>query len=107
MSWKYVIMKVGNTEVPVIFPSRLVHCLIAENIKDYFVDEARTVTRGLDLPKGSTKKLRDEIVPVSAGDLELRVLSANGSSETLGIGARPNDKDAINAHPYTGGYISE
>lgn len=104
MPWKYVIVQVGNTEVPIVFPSRLVHSMVVDAVKDIFVAEARLLTRGI-LPKGSMGKLRNEITAVSAGECEMIVRSASGSSETLGIASRPDDKDRINTHPYTGGFI--
>lgn len=103
MAWKYVIVKVGNTEVPVIFPSRMVHALVVDHIKDYFVGEAKMVTPFL--AKASLRQLRDQLVAVSAGECEIIVRSASGSSETLGIASRPDDKNRINMHPYTGGFL--
>lgn len=102
MAWKYVIVQVGNTEVPVIFPERMVHALVVEHLKDYFVGEAKLVAPFLG--EKALRALRDQIVANSAGQCEIIVRSATGDSETLGIASRPDDKDRINTHPYTGGY---
>ena len=102
MAWKYVILQVGNTEIPVIFPQRMVHLLVAESLKDYFVREVQLAAG--PLPVISTQ-LRAQLRVVAAGELEMVVMNASGSSETLKIPSRPQDKDVINSHPYTGGVV--
>lgn len=105
MSWKYVIMRVGNAEVPVIFPDRMVHALVADALKGYFAAEAMIVMPPELRSRETRERLRSQIVPVSAGDCNLIVTEAFGKSDTLKLSARPHDESALNTHPYTGGIL--
>jgi hypothetical protein len=102
MPWKYVIMQVGNSEVPVIFPERMVHLLVVELLQDYFVHEVLQAA-SFALSEASIEKLREAIKPIAAGSLEMVVTATHGDSETLHISSRPEDKARINSHPYDGG----
>jgi hypothetical protein len=104
VSWKYIVMRTGNIETPIIFPERLVHVMVADAMKEYFVTEARLVMP-VGMPESVYERLRKEVTVVSAGQLEMIVRAAGGHSETLGLISRPNDKDVINSHPYTGGIV--
>lgn len=103
--WKYIIVRVGNRmEVPIIFPSRMVHSEMVECIKDYYTLEAFTVS-GMTPSQGAVDGIRKSIIPVSAGDVSLTIESCGGSSETLKLSARPEDRVRMSSDAYTGGAI--
>jgi hypothetical protein len=107
MAWKYVIMRVGNREVPVLFPESMVHAHMAEMMQLYFATEAQFLAGGV-LSTDAVRKIADSVTAASAGSCEVRVLVARDSgSETLGIKSRFHDTAVINMHPYTGGYVED
>lgn len=106
MAWKYVIMRVGNNEVPIIFPEHLVHSAMADALRDYYAKIAQTMSGNLLSPQ-AIEKLKQEIVPVSAGEVRLDVGPCSGRSETLGVEAREDDGQFLNSYNYHHGYVPE
>lgn len=104
MAWKYVIVRVGAMEIPVIFPGVIVHAQMAESLKDIFAEHVFAASGGY-MSADSLEKVRSEVVPVSAGETNILCYSANGFSESLGIASRPQDATIISSHPYTGGHL--
>lgn len=105
MAWKYVILRVGNTEVPVIFPDRMVHAWVAGLVKAYFAQEIKFAHP--QIPDAALTEAFTKFTVVSAGEANIAVISASGHSGTLGAPSRPGDKDFLNSYPYTGGYVDE
>lgn len=100
MSWKYIVMQVGNREVPVIFPEHMVHSLMAERMKDYFgliVLEAMPL--GLGTPD-QLQRLTQMFKPVAAGSVELEIGACSGGSESLGLEARADDARFLRTYNY-------
>lgn len=88
MAWKYIMVKVDDRQVPILFPSELVHADVWKYLRRPFYDAA---------------KMGDPSV-VSAGFVEgLAVAVSMGESETLGIESREEDARIINNHPYEHG----
>lgn len=106
MSWKYVIVRLGNTEVPVIFPERLVHAHVAMMLRSMFAAEAQVLSNGV-LSAQAIQQVAESVVPVAAGSCEIDVFATHGRSETLNLGARPADAAFMNMLQYTGGYVDE
>jgi hypothetical protein len=105
MPWKYVIVRLGNDrELPVIFPESMVHSEMANALKAYYGNEAQFLANG-QLTDDAVRVIHDSVVPVAAGHCEVRVLGAQGRSETLQLDSRPEDTDLINGHPYTHGIL--
>lgn len=83
---KYIMLRRGEQEVPVIFPEFLNHA-----------DVARVMTGVFEL---STAK------PVSAGTVEVMALATHGKSVTLGdLPARDEDAATINCFDYLQGLV--
>jgi hypothetical protein len=99
MAWKYVILRTGNREVPIIFPESLVHAGVAEAMKSYFAAVAVTMSSGM-LSEESVGKLVADIGVVAAGEVAIDIGSASGGSETLGVQSRPTDSKWLQAYPY-------
>lgn len=106
MSWKYVIVAAGNREWPIIFPDTMVHRLVAESVKDYFVRVAAESANGLLTPK-SALALREQIRIVSAGSINFDTGTCSGHSETLGVAAREHDAAFIRSYRYHGGIVDD
>jgi hypothetical protein len=88
MSWKYIMVKVDDRQIPILFPSELVHADVWKYLRRPFYDAAR---------------MGDPSV-VSAGFVEgLAVAVSMGESETLDIKSRDEDARIINNHPYEQG----
>jgi hypothetical protein len=88
MSWKYIMVQVDETAIPIIFPDRLVHKDIWQRTAKLFYDQS---------------KMKDPEV-VGAGFIHcLSILDCSGESETLDIKARPQDRQLINNFPYESG----
>lgn len=88
MSWKYIMVKVDDRQIPIIFPNELVHADVWKYLRRPFFDQA---------------KLSDPTV-VSAGFVEgMAVAIACGESETLKLKSRDEDTRIINNHPYEKG----
>lgn len=104
--WKYIVLKVGNQEVPFIFPAQMVHAMVADAMVSYFVSDAM-IASGNRLSEAAIAKLRNQLKVVSAGDILIRVASTSGKSDTLQIGSRPVDFALINSFPYTHGYVGD
>lgn len=103
MAWKYIILQVGNAEVPIIFPKDLIHAEVARAMQSYYVRVAvQCAPKGV-LSDKALSELRGSIKAVSAGELTLDVGACTGRSDTLGVSSRPEDERVIAAHPYTHG----
>jgi hypothetical protein len=92
MAWKYVMFNnrmTGGTEflLPVIFPDKLVHLDVAMRL--------RSIMPGWG---------HGGVSALSAGMIEhVRPVGLGGRSETLGVGAQPNDNDVIATYSYRHG----
>lgn len=100
MAWKYIIVQVGNREVPLIFPGDLVHRLMFENYVDYFVGVALELMPQALVTKEAVENLRKAIKPISAGEISFDVGTCSGGSETLGLRAREHDAAFIRSYQY-------
>lgn len=103
MGWKYIIVRKGNQELPIIFPDSMVHSLMFKCIRAMTKAEIRTV-----YPMATKKMLEDaadSLVAVSAGSITLDVGATTGGSETLGVQARAEDAGAIQRFPYDHGIV--
>lgn len=88
MSWKYIMVKVDDRQIPILFPHELVHADVWKFLRRPLFDAA---------------KMGDPTV-VSAGFVEgMAVAIACGESETLDIKSREEDTRIINNHPYESG----
>lgn len=101
--WKYVVVKTGNREWPVIFPPNMVHVLMAESAIDYIMREVILERPGLtdDL----YIKLREAIKVVAAGDVVVQFESTSGKSESLSVEARESDARMFACHQVTNGMV--
>lgn len=88
--FKYIMFQDERTGrlAPVIFPNEFVHDEMAEAV----------IISGVGRPAFMR--------PISAGFLDLAVVSTRGHSETLNMQSRPEDARIINTHPYTSGIES-
>lgn len=102
MAWKYIVMQVGNREVPIIFPDHLVHKGIAQAMKLYFGQLALSASSGM-MTRDALKKLIKDLQPVSAGSITFDVGKCAGKSDSLGVRSRPSDTDLIENFEYTHG----
>lgn len=112
MGWKYVIIKKGIQEIPIIFPDVLVHADVALAIREIWVDNALEMIAELGASEETlahrTKDLYDALLVVSAGTIgTLVVRDAGGHSETLDVASRPGDGRLINTFPYAHGIKSD
>lgn len=105
MAWKYVIVRAGNQEIPLIFPSHLVHQSMSELLRDYLVDVAASVMPPSLAIASTFEKLREQIQPVAAGEITFDVGACTGGSETLGLRARTEDAKLIGGYNYNHGIV--
>jgi hypothetical protein len=96
MGFKYVMFKVPlskDTEVliPIIFPDKLVHADVAENLK-------QTVAT-------SCSCKIEEVTVQSAGEINIDVLECYGKSTTLKVSSDPEDEKVIQMYPYMHGIL--
>lgn len=108
MSWKYVVIRKGNQEIPVIFPDTLVHADMAEAVQRIFVEAAmETVPPVMVEDQMAKTRIRSYILDalpiVSAGEIDFRVQHVGGRSLTLNINSRPPDRALITTWEYTKG----
>lgn len=97
MAFKYTVIRVGNNELPIIFPDCLIHSLIADSFKRYFNKEADEIS-------GPMRQYR----VVSAGSVELDPTFCYGKSETLKLESRGvMDTELIEMFPYLHGIVEE
>ena len=97
MAFKYIMFKHRGREFPVIFPDLMVHSIMADTMKQYYIMEARAM--------GNPDWVAP--VPVSAGEVQMVVAGCSGRSETLKLDSRPFDASAITMFPYTHGVTGE
>jgi len=89
--WKYVIFEKGLFQVPVLFPSLLVHADVAHAVMPVLL-------------RGDTNRGRI----VSAGSIPAPIVpGAYGKSETLQMSARPCDRTIINTVGYSPSYVPD
>lgn len=105
MSWKYVMLQVGDRAMPIIFPSELIHSHVAGAMQ--LAVEATDPQKDLR-PRQCEQMLERGTAPVrSAGFLEgLACAIAMGESESLGVKSDDDDTQLINNHPYEKGMLS-
>ncbi len=97
MAFKYIMFRHKDREFPIIFPSTMVHSMVADAIKQYFIAEAHDLGhRDWVAPK-----------PVSAGEINLVVAACYGKSETLKVESRPFDASVITMFPYNHGFVGD
>lgn len=93
MGYNYVILGLGDREIPIIYPDVLVHKQIAEAIQP-LVEQMRG---------------EEDVTPVkvvSAGSLQLTVNTCEGRSTTLNLESRGDtDEQQINCMPYWHGML--
>lgn len=86
---KYIVFesKVEDMKIliPVIFPTTLVHSLVAQGVPKILDDHGFSNAK-----------------PVSAGDCTV-IAKCSGRSETMHLSSRPEDTDLVSLHDYTGG----
>lgn len=105
MGFKYIIVKKGNQELPIIFPDSMVHSLMFKCIRAMTKAEIKAM-----YPMATKKMLEDaadSLKVVGAGEITFDVGTATGSSETLGVQSRKGDKALIQSFPYTHGIMLE
>jgi hypothetical protein len=105
--FKYIMVKVGNAEYPVIFSGNMVHSLVAHAIKESFVEAAFGVMPHELRTVENAAKLMDGMKVVGAGSITIDVAVCSGSSETLGVAARGHDAERIRMHPYDAGFVDD
>jgi len=84
-NWKYVMLKVGQINVPVIFSDILIHSKVDDAIKPMLAGKAPAKVVGAGMIMGLT------------------VETLGAGSVSLGINARPEDKDIVNTYEDNGG----
>lgn len=85
MAWKYIMFKAGIFKIPVIFPDKLVHQMVADAA----------------MPMLKKTFPRSVISVVSAGTIEhVTADDPGGDSETLGIASDLEDENTINEYSY-------
>jgi hypothetical protein len=104
MAWKYIVLRLANREVPIIFPESLVHRQVAEAITGMYAQTAVEMSNGM-LTAAALDKLTEAIVPVAAGEVTLDIGKASGGSETLGVRSRPTDSAWLRNYSYHHGII--
>lgn len=107
MAWKYVVVRAGNQEIPLIFPGHLVHASMSELLRDYLVDVAAAVMPPSLHLASTFEKLREQVQPVAAGEITFDIGACTGGSETLGLKARPEDARLIGGYNYNHGYVED
>lgn len=81
---KYIMFKLGERSLPIIFPDDLNH-----------IDVAEAITAKLTMSR---------MIPVSAGTVDgLAVLGTSGKSTTLAMNSDPADARTINCYTYCAG----
>lgn len=107
MAWKYIVVRAGNQEVPVIFPEHMVHSLMSALMQEYFVAAAMTVMPA----EFRTDRVRDDIrkgvKAVAAGSITFDVGTCTGGSETLKLQSRQVDAELIAGYNYHHGVVPE
>lgn len=103
--WKYVVVKTGPREWPVIFPPHMIHVLMAESAIDYVMREV--ILERPDLTPEMYQSIRDNIKVVSAGDVVVSFEATHGKSESLRIQARESDYRMFSGIQYTHGITEE
>jgi hypothetical protein len=93
--FKYIMVKVRDRFVPVIFPTHLVHALMFDAMTAYYIQEARTLQRP-DWERPTA---------LSAGSIQIDVEGCYGQSESLKVKAGANDALLIETYPYTAGIL--
>lgn len=106
MAWKYVIVRAGNQEVPVIFPDNLVHSLMADAMRHYFTKMAFEMSNK-QLSVTALNDMYASIKAVAAGDITIDVGIASGKSESLGVESRDVDTNWIKSYVYHHGIAEE
>ena len=97
-AFKYVMFKMGDRKVPIIFPSEFTHKFVAAGFQ--------SAVRRDDVSLGKLEYRKLE--PVSAGFIEgVNVYSATGDSETMGLKSDPEDRNIINAYGLELGYVGD
>lgn len=85
MGWKYIVVRAGNQDIPVLFPDSLVHQDVAERI--CAIKDLR------DRPGGSKT--------IAAGSLCVMAHGVGGDSETLKLTSRGDiDQNLIDSFEY-------
>lgn len=104
MGWKYIIMKVGRRECPVIFPDTMIHAHVSGAIKAMLVQEADALSNHT-LSDNAKRRLMRELKTVSAGSLYVSVNGVTGHSDTLNLSSRQEDEQLINGFEYFHGVV--
>lgn len=99
MSWKYIVVRLANREVPVIFPTSMVHAEMAECVKELYAREAQFLANGQLRPE-NLQTIKDAVVPVAAGECSIIVEGVGGNSETLKLTPRAGDAAWLTLFPY-------
>jgi hypothetical protein len=84
MGFNYIVIDNGRQLLPIIYPDVLVH------------DEVAAVIRVLPNFKAGSKV-------VSAGSIDIDVISCSGESSTLNLKSSPGDEELIDSFPYMHG----
>ena len=111
MSWKYVVIQVGNRAVPIIFPEQLTHSRVGEKVRDIFIEDAQSVMRQMGFTEEQLEKNRPALERgtkfLSAGSIGmLEVGMVSGKSASLEIASREGeDKEMINGYGVHGGLM--
>lgn len=102
---KYVVMKVGGQEMPVIFPNHMVHVEVAGAIKAMYAAIANAASGNI-LSQTARQEVINSVQAISAGDYNQISGECSGSSSTLNLPSRGKaDTRLIAMHDYTGGYV--
>lgn len=88
---KYVIVKAGDQEYPVIFPDQMVHKDVAMHISAMLHNHHNVAIKDLSVSSAG-------FVPSAS----LRAMVCDGKSESLEIGSRPDDATFIATIDYNG-----
>lgn len=103
---KYIVLRIEDREVPIIFPDTLVHSMVADAIRDVFARE-RIESGKYDVSARSMRKFREGIRPVAAGDINLGFVTCSGKSSTLKVESRGRaDDQMIETYDYFHGIVS-
>lgn len=78
-------------DVPVIFPKMLVHKLVAGQLASMLRNQHNY----------------EEVRVVGAGETNIHCFSCSGKSETIGVEARPQDRDVIDGYDHHCGIVEE
>lgn len=89
--FKYVMFKVGDKFMPVIFPNELIHEEVGNDMRE-LIDNTMPISDG-------------SVEIHSAGFINFYTMSTFGKSDTLKKESMVGDADVINTYPYEGGII--